>query len=991
MNRFSNPNSHYHNATDDPKAIVLNYHASPIVNGRIDITDILQSTLTHMNRSNRCGVLFLPENDYIITKTIYFPRGIRMYGFGKNRPSITLPKATTGFDQGDSPFHDDMKYMFWVTTCPPVLLTKENKHRFCATTPDGLYGIDDANPGTFYTGISNVNFVIEDDNPCAVVMRTHFAQTSYISYCDFLIGNGKAGIDAVGNEMEHLYFEGGEYGIWTGKTSPGWPFVLTDTDFVGQRKACYLSNQNGTTSRRVSFGNSPCAMTSLDGHWDKQMLIDCILENIHTGIEIFSERNTCTQHNMTNVLCKNVTTFAKLMESNKTIDAKQTSYIVESFTHGYVQTLGEEDMTYTSDFVLSNADISSFAGTEVVPQMPDQSTWVNVTTFGAVGDGITDDTKALQAAGLSGKTIYFPQGNYITYDTILLVPTTNFIGLNPISTCLTLPDDAPLYARIGSPKALLETPQNGTNYISGFVLDVNARNPRAVACIWQAGEHSYLYDIKILGGHGSLSRDADFLPPYNKSRTADYDENRWWDSQYWSIWVTNGGGGIFKNIWTASPYASAGLCISETSTKGAIYQISSEHHVRHEIIMRNVSNWSFYAIQTEEEVAEGSYCLPFELSDCENLLFGNYYTFRVIWVDNEFPTTMKTWNCKNISFQNVHNFTQMKFTMNDIVVDAVSGESAGFWQLAKLTIEDSTTKVPLSQSAGEAKLMLEQLDYVDAMCQDSKGNIYFCDSRVHYIYKYNILTETFHYVSRLHYRPVSLACDSQDNLLVVTEYKPVPGSLSEEGVPELSLEDHGERSRGDWGACFYVFYSFNRRVRVYSMNPTSPEASLVELKPQNRKGLSLDTLYYPSNQWRDNNDFMKVITIPDENCYVAPDGVTGIVHTPAIARSCHLVAATAGSTIYLVDEYGKQTVKLDVLDNLDITNPTIVQELGEYSSLMTPNGHLYVCDNHLYDCYDGKRSYTKLQSRPACLLHLVEQNTLIISARDKIYSMKLGD
>ena len=32
-----------------------------------------------------------------------------------------------------------------------------------------------------------------------------------------------------------------------------------------------------------------------------------------------------------------------------------------------------------------------------------------------------------------------------------------------------------------------------------------------------------------------------------------------------------------------------------------MYQISVEHHVRHEILMRGVENWRFLCMQTEEE------------------------------------------------------------------------------------------------------------------------------------------------------------------------------------------------------------------------------------------------------------------------------------------------------------------------------------------------------------------------------------------------------
>lgn len=42
--------------------------------------------------------------------------------------------------------------------------------------------------------------------------------------------------------------------------------------------------------------------------------------------------------------------------------------------------------------------------------------WVNVKKFGAKGDGVTDDTEAIQAAIQNGTVIYFPEGTYVTTD-----------------------------------------------------------------------------------------------------------------------------------------------------------------------------------------------------------------------------------------------------------------------------------------------------------------------------------------------------------------------------------------------------------------------------------------------------------------------------------------------------------------------------------------------------------------------------------------------
>jgi hypothetical protein len=50
--------------------------------------------------------------------------------------------------------------------------------------------------------------------------------------------------------------------------------------------------------------------------------------------------------------------------------------------------------------------------------------WANVDTFGAVGDGVTDDTTAIQAAMMSGKpVVVFPKAQYKMTATIDIPPT----------------------------------------------------------------------------------------------------------------------------------------------------------------------------------------------------------------------------------------------------------------------------------------------------------------------------------------------------------------------------------------------------------------------------------------------------------------------------------------------------------------------------------------------------------------------------------------
>ena len=78
------------------------------------------------------------------------------------------------------------------------------------------------------------------------------------------------------------------------------------------------------------------------------------------------------------------------------------------------------------------------------------------------------------------------------------------IGLTPIGTQFILADNTPAFSGFGAPKALLETSKGGNNIITGIGLSTGFANYRAVACKWMAGEHSYMNDVKFIGGHGTM-------------------------------------------------------------------------------------------------------------------------------------------------------------------------------------------------------------------------------------------------------------------------------------------------------------------------------------------------------------------------------------------------------------------------------------------------------------------------------------------------------
>ncbi len=432
---------------------------------------------------------------------------------------------------------------------------------------------------------------------------------------DFHIGTGLAGIHDGGNVVEDVRFFGGRYGVWTHPPSPGWQFTMVDAAFEGQREAAIRDQEAGLTLIRPQFKNVPTAIAMEPGFPDELWVKNARMEDISgPAVLVSAETSARTEINMENAVCRRVPTFAKFRESGKTVAGPAGIYEVKIFSHGL--SYADIGAAAENQDLFEASALAAMPGPMAsdIPDLPDRSSWVNLRSLGAKGDGATDDTAAFRKAIAAHRAIYLPSGRYVVSDTLELRPDTVLIGLHPSATQIDLVDGTPGFQGVGSPKPMIEAPRGGTNILIGIGLYTNGVNPRAVAVKWMAGKDSMMNDVRLLGGHGTSKLDGSRENPYNNTHTADPDLNRRWDGQYASLWVTDGGGGTFLDIWTPSTFAQAGMLVSNTSTEGRVYEMSSEHHVRHEVQLHNVSNWQIYALQTEEERGEGGFALPLEIT-----------------------------------------------------------------------------------------------------------------------------------------------------------------------------------------------------------------------------------------------------------------------------------------------------------------------------------------------------------------------------------------
>lgn len=977
----------YTQKPEDPEAFYFSTENYGFKDGE-DVTVALQSAINQLKREKNFGILFVPEGKYRISNTVYIPNAIRVIGYGKNRPEFILTKSSPGFQEEVPNDKGKSKYMFWFTGS----IVEENQRP------------RDAGAGTFYSAMSNINIRIEDGNPHAVALRTHYAQHSFVSHMSIYIGKGKAGIFDIGNEMENLAFYGGDYGIYTTKASPGWPVMMVDSYFEGQRKAALHCQESGLAFVNLQVKNVPTVIEIESNYADRLMLENCRFENVNGPAFIISnENNSNNQISLRNVDCIKVPLLAYYRRSGEYTKVDHSKYKIKEYDHGLQMTSMVAEPEYQTLYNIEPIDIVSDVVNKEIPRLPEMSKWVNIRDLGAIGDGEIDDTKVFQDAIDNYDYIYVPQGCYIISETLKMRDNTCLIGLHPMGTQLKLKESTPAFSGFGGPIALLESSKGGLNILNGIGINTGGINYRAVGLKWMANADSYVNDVKFVGGHGTMRKpvvtqrppqgtDFSGRPTVSSPDSPIYQSGKdmAWDNQYWSLWV-NEGGGTFKDIWTASTYSANGVYVSNTSVPGKIYAMSVEHHVRNEATFKNISNWKIYCLQTEEESVESTECQPIELINCKNVVFANLYMFRVIRVNEPYHSSVRVWDCENIKMLNVHNYAQTKFTNNVTIYDINKNIDVRPWELQKIIITGNEPSNRQSVSVGDEAIELASgFDFVEGITSDSKGNVYFSENRMRRIYKWSADTKSLTLLVDFPWKPINLAVDSEDNLLVSFRYDAQPGHKID-GVPESEfikeLPDRTGTSFSGWGNSGFA-------VRFYSINPDNPEET-IELLPLVDMG-SIENVHkalYVSNKWRDFHDFNNVTVLVPEKCFVAPDKKTIIPQLYDLARSSSLLEAFPGKPFYTSDEYDRRIVKMDVAANGILSNLTYFVEWGEFGLTIDDNGDVYVADGHIL-VFDNKgdiKRIIKVPERPSTIKFGGKDNKeLFITGRSKFFKVDVN-
>jgi sugar lactone lactonase YvrE len=769
--------SYYPMRLEDAKAVYLTPENFPVrADGAADDSAAIQAAIDRADEHGE-GIVFVPAGRYRVTRTIYVWPSVRVIGYGATRPVFVLADNTPGYQQG-------LGYMFLFAGGRQRregqsgrridFATGRPAEPIAGTVPPDA-SVPDASPGTFYSAMSNLDFEIGKGNPAAVAIRFHGAQHCYLAHMDFWIGSGLAALKDIGNEAEDLHFHGGQYGIVTVKPSPGWQFTLLDSTFEGQSVAAIQEHEAGLTLIHDSFKGVPQAI-SIDPEFSEELWVArSRFEDVSDAAIVFgNENNARTEINLEDIACRHVKVFAQMRESGRRIDGPGESYMVKSFSHGLTLKGAADWGAIETNFDAKPVAELPPPGKDAIAALPPAETWVNLLTLGVKGDGVTDDTAAIQKAIDQHAVLYVPMGRYLVTDTIHLRADTVLIGLHPSRTQFDLRDESPGFEGVGAPRALLEAPKGGRNMVTGIGLFTGGSNDRAVGALWMAGADSLMDDVRFLGGHGTNAADGTRMNPYNNTHTGDPNPRYRWDAQYPSLWITDGGGGTFADIWTPNTFAQAGLFVSNTSTPGQVYELSSEHHVRNEIRLDGVENWELDALQTEEERGESPEALPLEISRSKNITIANYHGYRVISSYAPFPYAVKVSESSGIRIRNMHVDSNSKVSFDNSVFDATDHAEVRAREFAVLDVPRTASAPAQAEALGvlaphaEVKKLADGFFSISGGAVDANGTLYFVDTHWQRIYKWDTENRETVLVRSDSLEPENLAFDKDGDLLVVS-------------------------------------------------------------------------------------------------------------------------------------------------------------------------------------------------------------------------------
>ncbi|HXT41017.1 MAG TPA: SMP-30/gluconolactonase/LRE family protein, partial [Candidatus Angelobacter sp.] len=416
-----------------------------------------------------------------------------------------------------------------------------------------------------------------------------------------------------------------------------------------------------------------------------------------------------------------------------------------------------------------------------------------------------------------------------------------------------------------------------------------------------------------------------------------------------------------------STFAHAGMMISDTETEGRVYQMSSEHHVKHEIQIHNAAHWRIYALQTEEERGESGLALPLEIDSSHDITIANFHSYRVISSFQPFPWAAKVSNSHDIRFRNFHCYSNSKVSFDAGIFDQTHNFEIRDHEFAWLTLSGHAPVAPKSrpspvvEKGATVQKVAGGFYNISGGAIAPNGDIYFVDAHSNRVYHWDISARQLSTITNAStLSPVNLMIGQSGNLVIV---------------------------------------SYNGDGTVYALNT---EGKVSTLESSSAAPQTDPIFYLPVSDWTANRGSL----MHPAAWFISPDGKTvlpvgsdflegavswGIKSSPPI-RSFGLAEATPGKPFYVTEESGHLTFATDVSADGSLQNFRLFANRGGENVASDTKGNVYIADGQIY-VYNssGKQIDTiRVPERPTQILFGgPDHKTMFLPARSSLYSIRM--
>jgi hypothetical protein len=573
----------------------------------------LNSSRTQSDGTKSPVSVYVPPGTYLISQTLILWHETQLFGEWTNPPTLILAPGTFPSPSNPQPFIvtaggynvPDYPAAGWNNWTP-------------STTVNGSANND------FSVALEDLNLVVGSNNGGAWAIEWNCAQQTDIREVNVnagtCLGCLQTGLSGGGSTIAQCVFTGGQIGYNTDSTSMEF---IRDCIFIGQTQYAAVLNGTGmfTFLRNTFYNTAP-------------FLIDARYSGV---INLLN----CTFWSMPGMTLENPYQNASLHIENLAFkyQSQIPSFLAAAATNGTVA-------QWTSQsFILNGATVSGATSTAASNPVPDMNgnDWypnpslscVSVKALGAKGDGVTDDTAAIQSALATQQEIFFPNGTYIVRAPLTISAGQRLFG--QIYSVIELAKNAPAFQSSPAPPVVTVTGK-GVNGVQMAHLRFYNAADLGVTLSWRGDSASSVFD-------------CEFEQIGNSPQAA--------------IDITDGGG-YFENSWIPGDRAAnlIGLTIESSAGPVWMYSVQPEHYTNDAVILNGAANDIFCNIEMESSSVGGQPGTIFAVSNATNVwVFGLY-------AGNSQPGqgTIETLQGSKLSFWNT-------LSMNEpyMVIDFLSG------------------------------------------------------------------------------------------------------------------------------------------------------------------------------------------------------------------------------------------------------------------------------------------------------------------------------